>query len=92
MDFAPDFRVGVKTTENRGHTPEELAALCADKIVHVSDTAPPVVRDQARAFKARVEQVVAQYLKQAVSSDRTTVYNALRDAGHPELAEMIRRL
>lgn len=92
MDLPPDFRVGVKTTQNRGHTPEELAALCADKIVQVSDTAPPAIRDQARAFRDRIELVVAHYLKQAVSSDRTTVYNALRDAGHPDVAELIRRL
>jgi hypothetical protein len=31
-------------------------------------------------------------MKEAVASDRTTVYNALVDAGHPELAELIRRL
>jgi hypothetical protein len=58
----------------------------------VADTAPPVIRDQARAFKASLEQVVASYMRQAIASDRTTVYNALKDAGHPELAELIRRL
>jgi len=31
-------------------------------------------------------------MRQAIHSDRTTVYNALNDAGHPELAELIRRL
>jgi len=31
-------------------------------------------------------------MKQTVRSDRTTVYNALTDAGHPELAELIRGL
>jgi len=35
---------------------------------------------------------VAYYMRQAIHSDRTTVYNALKDAGHPELAELIRRL
>jgi hypothetical protein len=35
---------------------------------------------------------VASYMRQAIRSDRTTVYNALIDAGHPELAELIRRL
>lgn len=92
MDFAPGFRVGVKTTDNRGLTPEELAEMCSDKIVAVADTAPPVIRDQARAFKGRVEAVVAHYLKQAVQNDRVTVYNALVDAGHPELADLVRRL
>lgn len=92
MDFAPGFSVGVHTTDGRGFTPEEVAARCADKLVFVSDSAPPVIRDQARAFKVQVEKVVAHYMREAIASDRTTVYNALKDAGHPELAELIRRL
>jgi hypothetical protein len=84
--------VEVHTTSGRGFTPEELAAQCAQRIVAVSDTAPPVIRDQARAFKNSVEAIIAQYMRQAIRSDRTTVYNALTDAGHPELAELIRRL
>jgi len=31
-------------------------------------------------------------MREAIRSDRTTVYNALKDAGHPKLAELIRRL
>ena len=93
LELARDVPVvGVKTTSGRGFTPEELAEMCADKIVYVSDTAPPEIRDQARAFKVQVQKVVQLYLQQAVLSDRTTVYNALTDAGHPELAELIRRL
>lgn len=84
--------VGVHTTNGRGFTPEETAARCADKLIFVSDSAPPEIRDQARAYKAGIEKVVAHYMRQAIASDRTTVYNALKDAGHPELAELIRRL
>lgn len=84
--------VNVHTTSGRGFTPEEVAARCADKLISVSDQAPPAIRDQARAFKAQIEMVVALYMREAIASDRTTVYNALRDAGHPELAELIRRL
>ena len=84
--------VGVRTTENRGFTPEELAAQCMEKVISVADTAPPGIRDQARAFSKDIERLVAYYMRQAIRSDRTTVYNALTDAGHPELAELIRRL
>jgi hypothetical protein len=84
--------VGVRTTDKRGFTPDELAEQCVKRIVSVSDTAPLAIRDQARAFKNSVEAIVAQYMRQAIRSDRTTVYNALTDAGHPELAELIRRL
>jgi hypothetical protein len=84
--------VGVRTTDKRGFTPEELAEQCVAKIISVSDTAHPGLRDQAHAFSRHIEKVVAFYLRQAIRSDRTTVYNALTDAGHPELAELIRRL
>jgi len=39
-----------------------------------------------------MEKVIASYMKEAINSDRTTIYNAIKDAGHPELAELIRRL
>lgn len=40
IDLPEDFRVDVKTTHNRGFTPEEIAQRCADKIVAVGDSAP----------------------------------------------------
>ena len=82
----------VNTTDNRGFSPEELAEQCVGKLISVSDTAPPAIRDQARAFSKHIETLVAYYMRQAIRSDRTSVYNALKDAGHPELAELIRRL
>ena len=84
--------VQVHTTSNRGFAPEEIAARCADKIISIADTAPPVLREQAIAFKGRIEEVVARYMREAIASDRTTVYNALKAAGHPALAELVRRL
>lgn len=84
--------VTVHTTQNRGFTPEEVAVRCADRIVAVAENAPPAIRDQAVAYKKAVEIVIAQYMREAIRSDRTTVYNALVDAGHPKLAEAIRRL
>ena len=87
-----DRVVGVNTTENRGFTPDELAEQCVQKIISVSDNTHPGVRDQARAFSKHIETLVANYMRQAIRSDRTTVCNALVDAGHPQLAELIRRL
>jgi hypothetical protein len=43
--------VGVRTTDKRGFTPEELAEQCVAKIISVSDTAHPGLRDQAHAFR-----------------------------------------
>lgn len=93
MDLPRDkMLVGVHTTNGRGFTPEEVASRCADKLIFVSDQAPPQIRAQAHAFKAQIEKTVAFYMREAIASDRTTVYNALKDAGHPDLAELIRRL
>tara|TARA_R110000868_G_scaffold56712_6_gene175471 strand:- start:4611 stop:4892 length:282 start_codon:yes stop_codon:yes gene_type:complete len=93
MDIPRDIPlVQVHTTSNRGFTPEEIAARCADKLMYVADTAPMAIREQARAFKDHIEKVVAIYMREAIASDRTTVYNALKDAGRPDLAELIRRI
>ena len=92
MDLSEDFKVEVHLTSGRGFTPEEVAQRCADKIVQVADTAPPAIRDQALAYKRNITKVIEFYLREAVKSDRTTVYNAINDAGHPELAELIRRM
>ena len=92
LGMSDDFKVEVVTTQNRGHTPEEVAELCINKIVGISTTADPIIRQQAEAFKTQIKQVIIHYMKQAIQSDRTTVYNALLDAGEPKLAELIRRL
>jgi hypothetical protein len=84
--------VDIKTSDNRGFTPEELAEQCVQKLISVSDSAHPGIRDQARAYSKHIETLVAYYMRQSIRSDRTTVYNALTDAGHPELADLIRRL
>ena len=84
--------VDIRTTDGRGFTPDELAEQCVQKIISVSDSTHPGVRDQARAFSKHIETLVASYMRQAIRSDRTTVCNALVDAGHPQLAELIRRL
>ena len=82
----------VQTTSNRGFTPEEIAVDCANKIISIASTADPVIRQQAEAFKGRVQGVVLESLKQSARSERTTIYNILLDAGEESLAEQIRRL
>jgi hypothetical protein len=63
-----------------------------NKIIGVSDNAPPAIRDQARAYRSEMEKIISVYMKQAIQSDRTTVYNAIKDAGQPKLAEYIRKM
>ena len=92
LGISNDFKVEVVTTQNRGHTPEEVAELCINKIVGISATAAPIIRQQAETFKTQIKQVVIYYMNQAIQSDRTTVYNALLEAGQPKLADLIRTL
>jgi hypothetical protein len=84
--------VMVTTTDHRGQTPEEVALRCANKLISVSDSAPPAIRDQALAYREDLLNVVTSYMKEAVAQDRVTVYNALVEAGHPQLAAAIQKL
>ena len=69
--------VGVQTTDNRGFTPEETAIRCVNKIIGISDNAHPAIRDQAHAYRKEMEKIIAIYMRQAIKSDRTTVYKAI---------------
>jgi hypothetical protein len=84
--------VTVTTTSSRGETPEEVALRCVNKLISVSDSAPQEIREQALAYRAVLLRVVTAYMKEAVTNDRLTVYNALVDAGHPQLAAAIQKL
>jgi hypothetical protein len=81
--------VSVATTDHRGWSIEELAQRAADKIIHVGDQSHPAVQAQARAFKDSVKHVVAFYLREAVEQDRATIAQRLREAGHPELVNLL---
>jgi hypothetical protein len=82
----------VQTTQERGHTPEELAINAVQKIISISDTADPVIKQQAEAFRERMFYVIVHTLNQAVKSDRTTLYNEFKKQGHEDVAEILRKL
>ena len=82
----------VQTTQERGHTPEELAINAVQKIISISDTADPVIKQQAEAFRERMFYVIVHALNQAVKSDRTTLYNEFKKQGHEDVAEILRKL
>jgi hypothetical protein len=86
-----EFKVEVATSSNGGHPPEFWAKRASERIVQVADTAHPAIRDQALAFQSQVEQVVLDHIKRAILCDRTTVGHMLEEAGHPQLANLIRR-
>ena len=73
LSMSNDFAVTVETTDNRGFTPEEVAVRCVNRIIGISENAPPAIKDQAHAYRKQVEAIVANYMHQAIKSDRTTV-------------------
>lgn len=81
--------VQVMTTSNRGFTPEEVAERALDKIIYVGKDANPLIKDQAEAFKNNIREVIVFYMKEAIKSDRTTLAVRLREAGHPELVQLL---
>ena len=84
--------VKVFTTTDRGPSPEEIAEMAVIKICFISQDAPPHVREQALAFREKVKAVITEYMKRAIASDRTTLWNVLKKEGFHEEAEIIRRL
>lgn len=84
--------INVQTTQNRGHTTQELSRNAVNKIINIADTADPVIKQQAEAFKERMFYVIFHTLNQAVESNKTTLYNQLKQQGHDDMAEILRKL
>jgi|TARA_X000001388_G_C2199283_1_gene110616 hypothetical protein len=84
--------VSVHTTENRGHSPEEMAEMAMNKIMLVSKDAPPVIRDQAIAHRDKLKEVLIFYMNRMAQSERTTIWALMKQQGHEDMAEIIRRL
>tara|TARA_R110000744_G_scaffold31183_1_gene73495 strand:+ start:2778 stop:3068 length:291 start_codon:yes stop_codon:yes gene_type:complete len=84
--------LGVTTTNNRGHTTEEVAEMATNKIISVSDDAPAPIRDQAHAFKQSCKQIITYYMQEAVKNHMCTLCNKLEQQGQKDLANIIRRL
>ena len=84
--------VVVQTTNNRGFTAEEWAEQMLNKIVYVAENSDSVIADQAHAFKEQIRDVCIFYIKKAIVSDRTTLYNLFMQQGHGDMAEILRRL
>jgi len=84
--------VDVVTTNNSGLSIEHWAEQCLDRIVYVADGSDSIIKQQAEAFKEQIRVALIHYMKQAIKSDRTTLYNLLLKQGEKEMAELLRRL
>lgn len=84
--------VNVQTTEGRGMNSEEIAANAVAKIISISDTADPIIKAQAEAFRERMYWVIVAACDQSIKSDRTTLFNLFKTNGHDDMAEILRTL
>jgi len=84
--------LGVTTTDNRGHSVEEVAEMAVNKIISVSDTAPAPIRAQAHAFRDACKNIVSYYMQEAIKNHMCTIGNQLEQQGQKDLANIIRRL
>jgi hypothetical protein len=85
--------VMVATTQNKGHDPEFWAEQVTNKIVGISETAAPHIRQQAEAFRSHVYQVILlgdEKLNKIRPRDPIT--NKLRQQGHEAMANIIKEL
>ena len=84
--------VNVMTSNEGGLSNEQLADLAVDKIVSISDEAPPHIRQQANQFREHLKKVLYHYLLLARREERGPIIQDLRSSGQKETAEYIRRL
>ena len=84
--------VFVITSNDGGHTPDDIAEMALNKIISVSEDAPSFIRDQALAHRDRLKKVLVFYMNKMAQSERTTLWALLEKQGHADMAEIIRRL
>ena len=84
--------VNVLTSDNGGHSTEQITELALDKLIAISDKAHPAIQAQARAFKDNAAKVIYHYITLARREERATIVQVLASNGRGDLAEIIRRL
>ena len=92
VEAGPVGSVFVQTSNDGGLSGEQITELCCNKIVNVSDSAPDVIRDQAHAFERNMKNVVLEYVKMAMRSERDRCVQIALKGGYKDLADVMRRV
>lgn len=79
-------------TSGRGLNPDELTRMIMPKLIYISPDIPPDVRAAAEAQQDRMAALVRHYFEISQRSERTTVYNILKNAGHDAAADLVKEL
>jgi|15BtaG_2_1085339.scaffolds.fasta_scaffold13259_4 glutamate formiminotransferase len=91
--FGAETNIGsptVVTSTNGGLSADQITTLCVNKIVQVSENAAPEIKEQAEAFRSRLENVVYAYVNTAQRQERETCIQILAKGGYLDLAELLR--
>lgn len=86
------MKVNVMTSDEGGLSSEQITELAMDKILRVSETAPPAIKAQADAFKQEIQDVVHHYIQLAKREERATIASKMQKAGNSEMADLVRRI
>jgi len=84
--------ISVATSDNGGLSSDQIAEIAKNKIIYVAENAPPAIKEQAQVFSEKVEEILRFYIDLAKREERGTICQTLRNAGHTDIAEYIRRL
>jgi hypothetical protein len=81
--------VQIMTSNGRGFSAEELAERALNQIINVGENAPPVIAEQARAYRENLREVLIYFMREAMRSRNVTLVNKFTQAGHPELIPIL---
>ncbi len=84
--------VSVMTSDEGGLSTEQITELAMDKVINVADSAPPAIKDQAKAFRSSIENVLRYYIELARREERATIAHRMAKAGQKEMADLVRRI
>ena len=84
--------VTVKTSIGGGLSVEQVTELCCNKIIHVGENLAPEVREQAEAYRDRLQAVIFHYIQHAVRAERDRCVHAAVSGGYDDLANLLRSL
>lgn len=79
-------------TSGRGLNPDELTRMIMPKLIYIGPDVPPDVRAAAEKQQDRMAALVRHYFEISQRSERTTVYNILKNAGHDAAADLVKGL
>lgn len=82
----------VTTTSHKGLTTEQIVSMAMRRIMTVSASAPPAIRDQAVEYRQQIAILLEHAVRQARKSERTDIVGHLEGHGMTDLADIIRRI